>query len=281
MKVFISTLSFRNKSIETIIQVAEKHNLSLEFSSGIPYRPDLVELFTQTRVPRIVHNYFPPAREPYVLNLASSNYQIRKRSINHCLSNLDLTKKTKGPFFAAHAGFCVDPNPKELGEKIEIDKSFDRGLNINYFLDSLREITDYAKEIKVPFYIENNVLAHFNLYQGKNPLLCSDSREIIEIIEKINLPEYFGFLLDTGHLKVSCSTLSLNLEEEITNLLPYISAIHHNDNNGKRDTNDKLSKDYWFLPYMAKFSMIPHVVEVKDLTITEALQQVDLLCHDY
>ncbi len=48
----------------------------------------------------------------------------------------------------------------------------------------------------------------------------------------------------------------------------------------KENTNDKLSKDYWFLPHMSNFVTIPHVVEVKDLTVNEALGQVQLLAYD-
>jgi len=280
MRIYVSTLAFRGDSLETIIQKAKENGISLEFSSGVPYRPDLIDLFLDAPVSKIAHNYFPPPKEPYVLNLASANEKIRRKSVNHCLRNLELTKKTNGPFFAAHAGFCVDPDPKELGEKIVIKDSFDRSVNMNYFYDSLREITDYAQEIGVPFYIENNVLARFNLHQGENPLLCADSAEIIEVIESINCPDHFGLLLDTGHLKVSAETLNLSLEDETFNLMPYIRAVHHNDNNGKRDTNDKLSKDYWFLPHMSNFVTIPHVVEVKDLTVNEALGQVQLLAYD-
>lgn len=273
--IYVSSLAFIGQSIEDILRISKENNLNLEFSSGMPYRDDMELIYTEAELTRMAHNYFPAPKEPYVLNLASSNPEIRAKSIQHCKNGLSLSKKSNSPFFAAHAGFCIDPDPNELGRKIEIKESYDKNTHKQIFLDSVLEILEFADEIGMDFLIENNVLAPFN-YDGANPLLCCDFAEIDWLFKEIKNPR-LGLLLDTAHLKVSCQTLQLDLLQEFEKISPLVKAFHHSDNDGTVDCNFKLEKDYWFLPYMEKFKNYVHVLEIKADGINEIKQQIKLL----
>jgi sugar phosphate isomerase/epimerase len=249
----------------------------LEFSSGIPYRPDLKEIYLKADIPRLPHNYFPPPAEPFVLNLASQDPEIRRRSISHCIQGLELAKASESPFFAAHSGFCGDPRPEELGRPIQFDPSFRREAYWKHFLNSLQEVLDFAGQLKVDFLIENNVCAPFNLVNGNlNPFLCADPEEIKLLFKQLQHPR-LGLLLDTGHWKVSGNSLGFDPARELPTIHPFIRGIHHNDNNGHEDSNDKLTSGYWFLPYLKNYRHLCQVIEVKNVDDEEISRMIGMM----
>ena len=140
-KFYISTLAFLGKTPEDINDIAIKNNFNIEFSSGMPYYDNMEQFFIQSPVKnKLPHNYFPAPKVPFVLNLASSNDKIRATSVSHCINGLKLAKSVKAPFFSAHAGFCIDPAPDELGRKINYQLNYDKQKNWILFFESLKII---------------------------------------------------------------------------------------------------------------------------------------------
>jgi sugar phosphate isomerase/epimerase len=276
MNIYVSTLSLRNYSPKTMIALAKKYQWALEFSSGMVYQADMEDLYLGASIKRMPHNYFPAPKIPFVLNLASSNETIRSRSVNHCLNGLRIAKRSNSPFFAAHAGFCIDPDPKQLGKEILFDSHFDREMNKELFLKSIQEILITAEQLELEFLIENNVIAGFNYNGNVNPFLCCESSEIEWLYKSID-NKLFGILLDTAHLKVSCHTLNRDKVSEFKSIQFFVKGIHHSDNDGTKDDNSPLTNEYWFLPFMKESKHIPHVLEVKDLSINEVTEQIKFL----
>lgn len=276
MNIYISTLALRNHSPESMIALAKQNDLALEFSSGIAYQPDIEDLYLKADVKRMPHNYFPAPEIPFVLNLASSNESIRSRSVNHCLNGLRIAKLSNSPFFASHAGFCIDPDPEQLGREISFDSHFDREKHKELFLKSIQEILITAEQLELDFLIENNVIARFNYSNNVNPFLCCESSEIEWLCNSLH-NKLFGILLDTAHLKVSCHTLGKDKVSEFKSIQSFVRGIHHSDNDGTKDDNSPVTNDYWFLPFMKENINIPHVLEVKDLSISEVIAQIKYL----
>jgi hypothetical protein len=115
--VYVSTLALRRHSPAQIIALAKENRWPLEFSSGMEYAESMEEDYLKADLIRMPHNYFPAPAIPFVLNLASTDETIRTRSVQHCLNGLRLASQSAAPFFAAHAGFCIDPDPAQLGRK--------------------------------------------------------------------------------------------------------------------------------------------------------------------
>lgn len=276
--IYVSSVAFLGKSIEEMTQICKENDFNLEFSSGLPYQEDMERIYLSSTLTRMPHNYFPAPEKPFVLNLGSTDEEIRRISIDHCKKGLNLAKKSNAPFFAAHAGFCIDPKPSELGRKIDVSADVDRTKTKQLFIDSVEEILILADTLAIDFYIENNVIAPFN-YDGVNIFLCTEAEEINWLYETIRHPR-LGLLLDTAHLKVSCQTLGLNIKEELQKIEPYIKAFHHSDNDGTKDNNLPLPEDYWFLEYFDDFKNYVHVLEVKSLGVIEIKAQLKLLTGD-
>ena len=272
-------MSFLGLSIPEILKIAELNNLNIEFSSGLPYEVSNIDLFNQFKKgSKLIHNYFPAPKTPFVINLASSNKKIRELSIEHCISNLKLSAKNNLKFYAAHAGFCIDPKPTSLGKFIQVDKDYDRSDHIDIFIDSLQKVLSTANLLGVDFYIENNVISKDNYVKNNNinSFLCCNSNEINYIFDIIN-DNRFGLLLDTAHLKVSSSTLNLNLDNEVNQILNHIRAIHHSDNDGLIDSNNILTNEYWFLKFKEHFHLWNHVIEVKNISLKQIQEQISIL----
>lgn len=280
MKFAVSMTAFRKMSIPESIALAKKHGIYLEFSSGIPYQKNLVELYLNADVPRMPHNYFPAPEKAFVLNLASVNPGVKERSLAHCIQGLELAAQAGASFYSVHAGFCIDPKPQDLGNAFPNTAMQSRELYWESFLDSIRQALKAADRLKVDLLIENNVvsISNLKLVDGVkvNPLLCAEAHEIESLIRDIDHPR-LGILLDTGHLKVSARTLKFSSDDFIDKTYPWIRALHHSDNSGIADTNHPLGTDYWLLPKMRFFSDAFHVLEVHDQNVDEIFRQRDLL----
>jgi len=275
--IYLSTLAFKN-DIWTTYKNCLNFNVGLEFSSGVPYNNDNLNAFKTISKPKLSHNYFPAPKKEFVLNLASKNEKIRRRSIEHCIHNLELSAKYKTEFYAAHAGFCLDPGPSQLGKKILSTSAFSKTEHFKIFLLSVEEILEVAEKLEVLFLIENNVLSQLNLKANKieNPFLCCSSDDIIKLFGSVK-SNFFGLLLDTGHLKVSTNSLNLDLVEEYTKIRNFVKAIHHSDNDGLNDSNQIISEKYWFLDFLKNHKDIPHIIETKDMSNSSIEKTLTLL----
>ena len=93
----------------------------------------------------MLHNYFPPEKTGLVINLASNNKIIRKKSIEFIKNNIDLSLKLNSPIYSFHSGFCIDPIKKDLGQIQNKYKFIDKKIAIKNFHDSLFELLQYSK----------------------------------------------------------------------------------------------------------------------------------------
>lgn len=277
--VVVSSMAFAGSSAEEMIATAQKEGLALEFSSGMAYRPDMAEVFMVAPVARLAHNYFPAPREAFVLNLGSADEAIRRRSIAHCVQGLRLSYAVGAPFFSAHAAFCVDPEPAELGRRLRGKGPFEAAAHWGRFVESIREVLALSGDLPTGFLIENHVLAEMNVdVDGSHPLLGVRAEEMLRLVDDVGNPR-LGLLLDTGHLKVSARTLGFDAVAEARELLPLTRCIHHSDNDGRRDSNHPIGDAYWFLPLMDKALHAVHVLEVQPQPAAALTAQGERLFH--
>ena len=87
-KIYVSTGAFKTQDIDMILQICVSNGVhNLELSSGTHFAEGLLDLVRAHHgrpMQYLVHNYFPPHRDPFVLNLASTNAHGLKRSRDHC-----------------------------------------------------------------------------------------------------------------------------------------------------------------------------------------------------
>ena len=241
--IYISTSCVKNTKIKDSVQeLAENDFQNIELSGGTEYyenfENDLLELKDKYSLNYRCHNYFPPPKKPFVLNLASLNDETFQMSFDHLEKVIALSNRLGADKFAFHAGFFIDIRLSEIGKKLSRDNLFDKKEAVERFCNAYDVIKRKAKNVSL--FIENNVFSKTNAdtYNGENPFMMANFSEYESLKEKID----FNLLLDVAHLKVSAKTLSLDWESEFENMMSVSNYIHVSDNDGFHDLNNQLTK---------------------------------------
>ena len=239
---YISTSCVKHPQIiDSIKELIDAGFNCLELSGGTkPYpamESDLINIVSETNVELLLHNYFPPPHEDFVLNLGSADNKIYQQSIEHVKRAIDLSVKIGASKFAFHAGFYIDIKLEEIGKNLTHENVSDKNKALDRFCSAHTLLTSLAgKDVKL--YVENNVYSKSNhtTFKGVNPLMVTDVESMQELQSMID----FNLLLDVAHLKVSCQTLGYNFEDQLKTMFNLTDYIHISDNDGTHDTNEPL-----------------------------------------
>lgn len=240
--IYISTSCVKNNSIKkSIKQIVDFGYTNIELSGGTDYYPeivdDLVSLKDKYNLNFICHNYFPPPKEHFVLNLASLDIATQEKTFQFLKNTIKLSDKLKLREFGFHAGFFLNIPLDEIGEKIQNQPLFNKKEAINQFCKSYTKLDSLTNS---KLYIENNVISRPNYEKfGEDIFMLTSSKDYFRLKKLIN----FDLILDVAHLKVSCNSLNLNFEMELDSLIHQTDYIHVSDNSGITDDNIGLKKD--------------------------------------
>jgi len=242
--IYISSSCVKHNKIKDSVQeLVDNGFKNIELSGGTEYydgfENDLRELKDKYNLNYICHNYFPPPKEHFVLNLASLNDDIYQRTFEHISKAIELSKKLGAKRFGFHAGFFIDIKVSEIGKKISKVNLFDKKESIKRFCEGFKTLNALSDNLEL--YIENNVFSSTNakIYENENLFMLTNSTEYDELKKLID----FNQLLDVAHLKVSSKTLSLDFEEELNYMISKSDYVHISDNDALHDLNHKLQKD--------------------------------------
>ena len=246
--IYLSTGGFQNLDPQSVIQKFNEQGIkSIELSGGKYVAQKKVIKFLKKRndVNYSLHNYFPVPKKKFVINLASIEKGIFKKTFSNIKKAIEISNKINSKYFSFHAGFLFNPNIKDLGKKFAKVRLQNRKKSIELFLNRVNLLAKEAKKKNVKILIENNVITKENFKRFKqDPLLLTHPKEIIEFFKKCD--KNVGLLLDVGHLKVSAKTYGFNLFKAHEMLKPYVEGYHLSDNDGLKDSNSEFTKKSWF-----------------------------------
>jgi len=240
--IYISSSGVRCDCIRESVQIMVNQGIrNIELSGGTNYyegfEKDLLRLQDKHNINYLVHNYFPPPNEHFVLNLASLDDSIVQKSLDLCQKAINLSRLLGSKKYAVHAGFLIDISLRNIGSSIQEIPIFDRQAAIERFSLSwqrLQEMSGGTPEL----YIENNVLSSTNYvnFRQKNPLLFTNYEGYLELRERIE----FKPLIDLAHLRVSSKTLGLDFLDELDKHFLLTNYFHASENDGCHDQNRPL-----------------------------------------
>ena len=265
MLTYYSTSSLgKNFSFPEILRIYNKLGIkNVELGVCLDSTLNVQELIKRYDFNYLVHHLFPPPKIPFIVNLASENDAILKRSLVQMENSIDFCQKNNISLLSFHSGFRSDPDSRF---KFNFNKISDYEISFNIFVNSLKEIVNYAEERNVNVAIENNVLAEHNLNNGRNDiLLMCELWEYQKLFKNSSLKK-LGLLLDLGHLKVTANSLNFDLDEFIYNLKDKVYALHIHENNGILDEHLCIKKGDWALTIINKYfknENIPIINECK------------------
>ena len=221
-----------------------------------------------------LHNYFPPLDFPFVFNLASLDPDVGTKSLQHVEMAMQWGVELDRPVYSFHAGYLLDPQVDELGNKIRNRKLYDRTEAMQYFLERVNCLSDYAYELGVELLIENNVLSASNMSEFDTPpLLMLTADECVDVMQQT--PNNVNLLIDVAHLKVTANSLNFDRVDFLSRCDSWIHAYHLSDNNGVYDGNESMGEDAWFWPYL-KRGLDYYSLELYGLAPSELMQQYRL-----
>ena len=226
----------------------------------------------------LIHNYFPPPQDPFVLNLASNDSNTLDRSLSLCRRAIDIGAELGIPFYSVHSGFSLDPLPEKLGKNLLDLPRFSLGEAYDIFKESVDALAGYTREKGLRLLLENNVLAEENVVKNRNELFLMCCIEDFMRFDQDFRQDNVGFLLDVGHLKVSANTLGYDKFKAIEFIADRIEAFHLHDNNGLVDQHFPFREDAWFFEVLPLFkNKAEFIVEGKSLTISQIKDQTAIL----
>ena len=278
--IYISTSCVRNKTIpESVEELALAGFKNLELSGGTAYYDhktiisDLLDLKKKYNLNYLLHNYFPPPKKDFVLNLASLNKEINALSLSHIIESIDMSVALGAKYFGFHAGFFLDIDTSEIGKKIttEAYKNIEEAEEL--FYKNYATIKKYADTKGIEIFIENNVYSssNFEKYGNENPLMLMTDEDYVKMNEHIP----FNLLLDVAHLKVSCNTLNKDFTQELINLSCNSKYIHISDNNSLEDSNKYVNKESVLFEQL-------HGIDLKNKIITlEIYEPIEKIKESY
>lgn len=171
----------------------------------------------------IVHNYFPPTRNPFIMNLAARDEVIREKSLQVCRNAIDLCNHLGYKLYSFHPGFRVEET---------LDSDFELSSNVipydeafSTFIRSVEEIYGYAKSCGVDIALENLEYKH-DAYMMTQP---HEFKRLLDIFPDI------GVLMDIGHLNIASRKMGFEVSDFIECVGDNVKGIHIHENDGRSD----------------------------------------------
>lgn len=279
MPVYVSTSCLSNgdnvfKVLDTYAKVGLKN---IELGSSHKFTENLSPTsFRRYGFNLLCHHYFPPSRSPLIINLASQNKSILKKSREQVKKSVDFCAALSIDLFSVHAGFRADPDKSETFT-FQGKKAAPYGRAFATFMESIKEINGYAEERRVRIAVENNVLAGYNMVGGQNPyLLLCQAGEFEDFFAGIT-SRNVGALLDLGHLNVTANSLGFDRYDFIKRVKVRVFALHVHENNGLVDEHKEVNKTGWYMDIIRNFNGLPVVIESVNESVEQILKQVKLI----
>jgi len=274
--IYISTGGESSRTgYETACSLIDGGIRNIELSGGVHNKDQIKQLSKlKNSVNFQVHNYFPPPKNPFVLNLAAKDKNIATLSLEHISNALNCAAELDSNVYSFHAGFLIDLQPSELGKRVKPRPLLDRHEAMLRFIDRVNKIDDYAQSLGIKLLIENNVLSENNLSNfGCDPFLMANMSDYDKVMS--NTSSNVRLLVDVAHLKVSAKSLGYSPEKFLKDSSKWIEAYHLSDNDGTKDSNNEISEGSWFWKHLDK-NIELFTIEVYHASSEELLSQMRL-----
>jgi len=256
--IFVSSACLKKNQINQVLQEYVENNIyNIELSGGTKYYEGICDDLKKYRekydLKYVCHAYFPPPKNDFVINLASCNETIYKKSIDHYEKCIEMLRKYQIPVLSIHAGFLVEITTETIGKKITKPVIYDEKEAYERFINAYGYIAKLCDESNIDLYLENNVLSSENYkeFHYNNYFMMTDFDSIIRMKKELN----FNLLLDLGHLFVSSNTLNLPFDNQCVKLKSYAKWLHISENNGIKDQHLPLVKESIITKQIAGFDL--------------------------
>ena len=270
MTVYVSTGGSTSKTATNVAWEYVRSGIpAIELTAGAIDNDAVNSIRLLSKEARIIlHNYYPPAANSIVLNIASENKKRLEETFDFIKNSIRISHDLEIDTYGIHAGMKIDLTPSDLGGNITSQNS-DFEFSFINFVNNFRNLNDYAKKLGVKLLIENHVLNRETLKKFGNILCLTTFSEINVFFEELELNSHL--LLDVGHLNVSTKSLGLDRITELSKLNSFAGGYQLSANSGLQDEHSCFDKSAWFLSHLnLKLDYI--TLEIGNNDLTEIIQ---------
>ena len=250
MACFVSTSCFGPSYLEeALVRCGKLSMTAVEISAPHHYQQtdqffEILRRYEEIGFRFTFHNYFPPPKEAFVLNIASEDKKVRDRCKTLVEEALSLASLINVPLYGIHAGYLASAseaaNGRFLFEPItyEYTKALSNGIRF------VNEIASSFEKKGVKLLIENL----FPSQQLEHSLFCSFD-QMKDFMSEV--PDSVGFLLDLGHLNIASTIMEFDRVKFIDSFLSEygnrLFEVHLSENNGLEDQHLAIESKSWQL----------------------------------
>jgi sugar phosphate isomerase/epimerase len=198
-------------------------------SSDLDYVEDVREVLERhSHLSLLIHNYFPPAKVPFIMNLAAQEEGVRKRSVEIAERAMELCHYYGLGMYTFHPGFRLEES-LELGFELSSSRVVPYERAFRAFCRSIEEILQSSRRLGVRVAVEN--LEHKN-----QAYMMTRPEEFLRLQELF--PEV-GVLLDLGHLKIASRRLGFKQADFLRAVRDNVLEVHIHENDGQADLHQE------------------------------------------
>lgn len=289
---YISSSCLPYKKIsDSVIALAESGIMNIELSGGTEFYEgidnDLLKLEDRYGINFLIHNYFPPPKEEFIINLANKDESEKSKIFKHIKNAIALARALGIDMYSIHPGFTIDILPLTKGLPLSIRKGEvqDKDLAFDTFYRNLDYIIQNMLDGLFKVAIENKE----TFYKNKNCTLLCNASEVFEFLEYYRKNPNIGFLLDLGHLNISSSMQAFDKSKFIDNLFykykDKIFEIHLSENDAVSDTHEIIDEYSWQIDILKKYRDIirgiPIVIEGRSLDLKDVIKQYKVVVNNF
>lgn len=257
MELFLSSYCSPSRSISQAVRdIAGLGVTRIELTGGCDHalydEAELLGLARSHGLELVIHNYFPPQAEDFVLNLASEDPQIKARSLGMVTQAVELAQKCGRGFYSVHGGYWYEQSVKK-GERGVFHPGPRAAASDETFYANLGQIARRILPGGFKLAVENAFPAHGH----QRFSLLAEPDEIMRFCEFCQGHPSLGLLLDLGHLNVSARYLGFDkgrfLEELMTRYADKVFEVHVSANDGLCDAHRVNDMDCFELSFLREY----------------------------
>ena len=229
----------------------------IELGSTHIWRDDLVQVARRAKGRLFSHNYFPPAPDDLIINLASARDDILQASRRHALHCLDMAAEIGSELYTVHPGFLAEPTS---AARQKADGAYDFSFatpsgtteqGFQTMVESLRLLAEHAARRGIALAIETE-----GSVTKQGVLLMERPDEYIRLFDL--LPD-LRINLNVAHSSLAAKVHGFDISQLIELVVPRLAAVELSHNDGHQDKHLPLVADS---PMLAPLALIPSSVPV-------------------
>lgn len=226
----------------------------------------------------LVHNYFPPPRDSFVVNVASDDEPLRRRSLTHATDGLEFAARVGAPLYTFHPGFLGDPvaasrRPGRYDFQFGCDPPTAYDAAFARFLDAARVLVARAETLGVHVAVETE-----GSVRKGDRLLLQRPEEFDALFAAVPSTA-LGVNLNLGHLNLAANAYAFDRHTFIDRVAARVLAFELSDNDGTEDEHRPPVPGawYWDIVTDGRFAAVPVIVECRDTPVETIVASVAVL----